>query len=329
MSMREKYTKPTASIYYYLVEWDPATLSWADFREKVLGATDPATAADGALRKKIYEGWEGLGLPSEPNVGDNGMHASASPFEALAERLNWMGASLEEDAFGAAMLAAGIPKETIMAWTKDPQVPFEGKKCSLFDMLEDLDYDECLAKAQAIAGVGGSRPAGKMQAFVFVKPHAVTDATKALAKEHLAEAGITVYKEGELTGTQIEEGMLIDNHYYAIAAKASLSKPAELNPPEKAQAKFEETFGISWPAALEAGLVYNAVDGCAQLGIDGDQMNELWAASKKAGNLVKFGGGFYAGQISSALWAELFQPPPPKASDKPAIQKMLLTAGRA
>ena len=28
------------------------------------------------------------------------MHASASPFEAMAERLNWLGVSLEDDAFG-------------------------------------------------------------------------------------------------------------------------------------------------------------------------------------------------------------------------------------
>ena len=92
------------------------------------------------------------------------MHASASPFEAMAERLNWLGVSLEDDAFGQvrvrgrgrgrvsptaaptpprgrsrsrsrsrsrtraptpnqAMLSSGIPKETIMKWTKDPQVP--------------------------------------------------------------------------------------------------------------------------------------------------------------------------------------------------------------
>ena len=31
------------------------------------------------------------------------------------------GAKLEEDAFGKAMLDSGIPKETIMHWTKDPQ----------------------------------------------------------------------------------------------------------------------------------------------------------------------------------------------------------------
>mgnify|MGYP007078112305 CR=1 FL=1 len=45
MAMREKFTKPGESIHYYLVEWDPAALSWEDFRGKLLGATDPATGA--------------------------------------------------------------------------------------------------------------------------------------------------------------------------------------------------------------------------------------------------------------------------------------------
>ena len=47
MAMREKYTKPGESIHYFLVEWDPAKLSWEDFRGKTLGATDPATGALG------------------------------------------------------------------------------------------------------------------------------------------------------------------------------------------------------------------------------------------------------------------------------------------
>jgi len=204
------------------------------------------------------------------------------------------------------MLDAGIPKETIMAWTKDPQVPFEGKKASLFDLLEDLDYDACLAKAQAIAGVKGKRPTGKMQAFVFIKPHAVTEPAKKLAKESFAKAGITVYKEGELSGTVIEQNKLIDNHYYAIANKASLTKPADLNPPEKAQAAFAQKFGITWQQALANGIVYNAVDGCKRLGLDGQEMDKVWAGSKNSGNLVKFGGGFYAGKI----------PAPPKKESK-------------
>jgi nucleoside diphosphate kinase len=297
MAMREKYTKPGESIHYYLVEWDPAKLSWEDFRGKTLGATDPATAADGSLRKAIFTGWQGLGLKAEPNVGDNGVHASASPFEALAERLNWCGAKLETDAFGKAMLDSGIPKDTIMAWTKDPQVNFEGKKASLFDLLEDLDYDECLAKAQAIAGVSGKRPSGKMQAFVFLKPHAVTDATKSLVSSKFSSVGVSVYKEGALDAGEIEKNKLIDNHYYAIANKASLSKPKELNPPASKQEEFQKKFGISWKQALSNENVYNAVDGCKRLGIDGVQMDKEWAAAKKAGNLVKFGGGFYAGKL--------------------------------
>jgi len=297
MAMREKYTKPSASIYYYLVEWDPAKLSWADFREKTLGSTDPATAEDGSVRREIFKGWKGLGLKSEPNVGDNGMHASASPFEALAERLNWMGVTLEDDAFGQAMLKSGIAKSEVLKWTKDPQVSFEGKKASLFDLLEDLDHDECLSKAQAIAGVSGKRPAGKMQAFVFIKPHAVTPAVQALAKAKLTAAGITVVKEGTLNGAEIESKKLIDNHYYAIANKASLSKPVDLNPPKPKQDEFAKKFGLTWEDALKRGIVYNAVDGCKVLGIDGEQMDIVWAGAKKAGNLVKFGGGFYAGKI--------------------------------
>jgi hypothetical protein len=37
----------------------------------------------------ILRDWENLGLAYVPNVGDNGVHASASPFEGLAEKMNW------------------------------------------------------------------------------------------------------------------------------------------------------------------------------------------------------------------------------------------------
>jgi len=224
------------------------------------------------------------------------------------------GAKLEEDPFGKAMLESGIPKDTIMAWTKDPQVPHEGKKASLFDLLEDLDYDECLAKAQSIAGVTGKRPAGKMQAFVFLKPHAVTDAAKSLVSSKFSSEGVSVYKEGSLDAGRIEQDKLIDNHYYAIANKASLSKPKELNPPASKQEEFRKKFGISWTQALADGSVYNAVDGCKRLGIDGTTMDKQWAGAKKAGNLVKFGGGFYAGKI----------PAPPTEDDRGWISSMVL-----
>lgn len=143
MSMRSKFVSPGTSIHYYVVDFDPEQLSWGDFRGKVLGPTDPSTAPADSLRGIVLARWEELGLKAAPNTGENGVHASASPFEGLAERMNWLKASVESDPFGAAMVAAGIPVAMIKEWSVDPQV--KGK--SIFDQLEDTDAEECLAKA--------------------------------------------------------------------------------------------------------------------------------------------------------------------------------------
>ena len=132
----------------FTLEFPEDKLSWADFRGKVLGATNPAEAEAGAVRRAILDDWKALGLASEPDTGDNGVHASASPFEGLAERLNWLGATVEGDNFGAAMVAAGVPKATMLEWTTDPIVAGG----SLFDALEDLDRSACLAKAVTLVG---------------------------------------------------------------------------------------------------------------------------------------------------------------------------------
>ena len=151
MAMRSVFTTPPAKLTWYTVEWPASSLSWEDFRGKVLGATDPSTAEEGSVRRAILDQWKALGLKAVPNVGDNGVHASASPFEAMAERMNWLGAAAETDAFGAACVAAGVPAATLAAWTQDPTVKFEGKNASLFDLLEDISAKDCLQKMVAIS----------------------------------------------------------------------------------------------------------------------------------------------------------------------------------
>jgi len=151
MDMRKAFTTPGTCIYYFETQWASKDLEWGDFRGKVLGGTDPKTADAGSLRNIIFKDWQALKLKAVPNTGDNGVHASASPFEALAERANWLGADLSKDAFGKALLASGVPLKAIKAWTDDPPVKFEGKKQSLFDLLEDLDGRECLQKSAKIA----------------------------------------------------------------------------------------------------------------------------------------------------------------------------------
>lgn len=130
----------------------------------------------------------------------------------------------------------------------------------------------------------------KNSAFVFIKPHANNTKTQQVVSETLRAKGIDIIAEGEFTGEQIDKGMLIDQHYYAIASKATLLKPVEIPVPAD---KFKEKFGLEWESALEQGLVYNAMDACAYLGVDAAGLDKLWTTADK----VKFGGGFYCGCI--------------------------------
>merc|ERR1719359_1997885 len=108
MISRAKFTQPKAVLHYYLVEWDPSALSWKDFRGKVVGSADPSSAPVDSLRRKIYDNWKDLGLTSKPSKVDNSIHASASPFEALVERCNWLGVTMCEDTFGRRCIDAHV-----------------------------------------------------------------------------------------------------------------------------------------------------------------------------------------------------------------------------
>jgi len=154
MAMRSKFTQPGTEIYYFHIEWDANSLPWAEFRGSVLGPTDPAEAPAGSLRGQIYAKWEELGLAGLPNVGDNGMHGSASPFEGFAERMNWLSGSTSTDQFGKQMLNAGLSEPLIKAWSVDPQVTIAmDKQGSIFDQLEDMNSQPCLDKIVKIAAM--------------------------------------------------------------------------------------------------------------------------------------------------------------------------------
>merc|ERR1719163_317174 len=131
-------------------------------------------------------------------------------------------------------------------------------------------------------------------AFVFIKPHAVTDKVKELTGNVLTKNNIKILEQGEIASEEIDSKKLIDQHYYAIASKATILKPHQLNVPAD---KFKAKFGLEWQAALDSGKVFNAMDACSELGIDAMALDKLWAKAKKADQLIKFGGGFYCGLI--------------------------------
>lgn len=127
-------------------------------------------------------------------------------------------------------------------------------------------------------------------AYVFIKPHANNTKTQELVSSTLLSKGITILKEGEFTGEEIDAGMLIDQHYYAIASKATILKPEQIPVPAD---KFQDKFGLTWETALAEKVVFNAMDACTELGVDAVGLDKIWTTADK----VKFGGGFYCGKI--------------------------------
>ena len=113
-------------------------------------------------------------------------------------------------------------------------------------------------------------------AFVFVKPHAVTDSVKTKVKAGLEKAGISVLEEGSIAGPKIDSDMLIDTHYGAIAQKATVLKPNELEPSAKALGDFKKAFGVEWRDALANGEVYNAMDAKEKLGLSVAELDGEW-----------------------------------------------------
>jgi nucleoside diphosphate kinase len=303
MAMRDCYTMAGASIHWFDVEWNREKSSWADFRSVILGATDPEASAPGSLRGQIKAKWQELGLNAAPSIRDNGVHASASPLEAMAERANWLGDDLEQDTLSKALADVGVPLASQREWCQDAQVAFEGKTVSLFDTLEDLDVWPLMGRSarimdQPAPGDDKKSSAPLNRALLFVKPHAFNDKVVALVRERLAAEGLTVRRDGVIGHQKIDEEKLIDKHYGAIASKASLLTPAETNPSAKARESFGMTFGLPWDDALASGQVLNAVDACKALNINGTEMATKWNDAKARGELIKFGGGFYCAKIA-------------------------------
>ena len=136
-------------------------------------------------------------------------------------------------------------------------------------------------------------------AFVFIKPHANTRAVQDLVVAKLTSKRVKILSEGDIAAAKIDKDKLIDQHYYAIASKATLLKPDQLPVPED---KFEAKFGIAWKQALADKLVYNAIDACTKLGVDADGLDAKWQAAKQAGNMEKFGGGFYGAKLEGGIF---------------------------
>ena len=182
-------------------------------------------------------------------------------------------------------------------------VPDEGldketAKSHLGDQFDEAKFDELASEGGKIskAKIHEHHEAAPMNnsALVFIKPHANTEAVRSFVKETLTTKGCHILSEGEIAGTEIDEKKLIDQHYYAIASKATILKPDEYFKPDVLGAKFQEEFGESWETVKSEDRVFNAMDACEKFECDATALEIAWRAAK----VVKFGGGYYCGLVT-------------------------------
>lgn len=143
---REVFTSEGAEVVLYEAEFDPAEVSWGQFRGQIIGATDPAKAVQGSLRNLLLERYTELGQTAKPEMSRNGVHASAGPLEGLRERMVWLGTKLRKTPFAAALLERGMSPDRLNELLENPVVQLDGQSGPVFDLTEDIDADAAVEK---------------------------------------------------------------------------------------------------------------------------------------------------------------------------------------
>ena len=142
-AMEANFNHPATSIDYYVVEFDPAQVSWERFRKNVLGSTDASKADPQSFRGRLYAEY-----PVEFPGRDNFVHGSAGPLEGLVERaIHEPGFELAANPVGQYLAGRGVTLEGFNAWKSAQTLSALGE---LFDATEEKDTTEALRLLDAV-----------------------------------------------------------------------------------------------------------------------------------------------------------------------------------
>ena len=150
------------------------------------------------------------------------------------------------------------------AWSVDPQIKIEEgvKHGSIFDALEGLDADACLSKCVRRPSRTNHPP--RMLHSSSSGPMLCRTRSRSwprLVGRHMTSSS----RSKAPSRPRVYEERLTDQHYHALASKAAILRPDQLNVSED---KFLAKFGPSWKDAPAPGKAFIATDGCEELGLD-------------------------------------------------------------
>jgi hypothetical protein len=143
-AMESNFYHQDTRIDYYVVEFDPAQVSWLQFRKEVLGATNAAKAAPQSFRGRLYAEYK-VDFPGR----DNFVHGSAGPFEGMIERsIHETDFDLATNPVGHYLAGKGVTLEALKGWKAQQTNAGLG---ALFDATEEKNTDEIFPILDAAA----------------------------------------------------------------------------------------------------------------------------------------------------------------------------------
>jgi hypothetical protein len=116
---------------------------WSELRQEMTGVTNPASAAEGSIRRELLERQRELGI-AEFNAGQNGVHVSAGPIEGAVELVRYFKATsreltLDQTHLGRALAALGVGPGLRDELERNAVVDLAGKQGPAFDLTEEID----------------------------------------------------------------------------------------------------------------------------------------------------------------------------------------------
>ncbi len=140
------FTDPTHRILLLLIHSDT---DWSKLRNDLIGVTFPEKADPGSIRGTLFLNPHAYGF-EKVDIGNNGVHLSAGPYEGVVEIINFFGNLLNLDTSAKPplairkLVAAGLTPEQALGVTKNPTVTKDGKQTDLFSATEDVNTDDAV-----------------------------------------------------------------------------------------------------------------------------------------------------------------------------------------
>lgn len=117
---------------------------WKTLRTEMLGATKPASANRGSLRRAFLERHAELGIKTI-SPGFNAVHFSAGPLEGMVETMRYFNdyanqrpLDLSMTAFGRLLLDQGLERPDIEWLMTNPPLSAGGRQVPAFDLTEEI-----------------------------------------------------------------------------------------------------------------------------------------------------------------------------------------------